>query len=384
MTEVSVERPFPPVTAGTEGDDQATRSARGVQVRGLEKSFGGQRPVLTGVDLEVPEGSVTAILGPSGSGKTTLLRLLAGFTRPDGGTISIDGRVVDGPGRHINPAARGVGYVPQEGSLFPHLDVKANIGFGVPRRRRPQRVGELLETIGLTGLAGRYPHQLSGGQQQRVALARALARNPSLVLLDEPFSSLDATLRASVRLDVRRILADAGTTAVIVTHDQDEALSLADQVAVLRGGQIAQAASPHQIYDLPLDANLARFVGEANLVHGVIRRGRAETAFGALSLHPAAAGLSEDARVTVLLRPEQIRVIVPARAEEEVGGTVTQCDYHGHDALVTVATTRGLPNQTLTVRCVGSAGFSPGSLVSLQATGPVVAWLTALVGRHTG
>src|SRR6202451_953795 len=199
-------------------------------VTGLHKAFG-DHPVLTGLDLEVPAGSLTAILGPSGSGKTTLLRILAGFDQPDAGTVRIGPQVVDGPG------ADG----PQEGSLSPPLSVAANVGFGLPAgQRRGPRTGELLESVGLAGLGRRYPHQLSGGQQQRVALARALAIRPEVVLLDEPFAALDAHLRASVRADVQQICHLAGTTAVLVTHDQDEALSMADRVAVLRDGLIVQ------------------------------------------------------------------------------------------------------------------------------------------------
>jgi iron(III) transport system ATP-binding protein len=190
-------------------------------VTGLTKAFGG-RPVLTDVDLDVPEGSLTAILGPSGSGKTTLLRIIVGFEHADGGMVTLGGTVVDGPGAHVPAERRRIGYVPQEGCLFPHLTVAANVGFGLPRRdRRTQAIGDLLDAVGLAGLGGRYPHQLSGGQQQRVALARALAIKPSLVLLDEPFGSLDANLRASIRADVRRLLTEAGATAVLVTHDQD-------------------------------------------------------------------------------------------------------------------------------------------------------------------
>src|SRR5580700_11123776 len=211
---------------------------RQLAVSGLHKAFG-PHPVLTGVELTVPAGSFTAILGPSGSGKTTLLRLLAGFERADAGTIAIGDRVVDGPGStHVPPERRQIGYVPQEGALFPHLTVAANVGFGLPaRQRRGARTEELLEAVGLAGMGSRYPHQLSGGQQQRVALARALAIRPGIVLLDEPFSSLDAGLRSSVRQDVARVLAEARTTAVLVTHDQDEALSMASRVAVLRDGQ---------------------------------------------------------------------------------------------------------------------------------------------------
>ena len=226
---------------------------RHVTVTGLGKAFGAH-PVLAGLDLEVQAGSLTAILGPSGSGKTTLLRLLAGFERADAGTIGIGGVLVDGPGVHLPPERRRIGYVPQEGSLFPHLTVAANVGFGLPARRhgaRQRRAGQveaLLETVGLAGFGRRYPHQLSGGQQQRVALARALAIEPAVVLLDEPFASLDAHLRASVRADVQEIFRRAGTTAVLVTHDQDEALSVADRVAALRDGRIAQCAPPDDLY----------------------------------------------------------------------------------------------------------------------------------------
>jgi iron(III) transport system ATP-binding protein len=237
-------------------------------VQGLHKAYG-SNPVLTGLDLTVPAGSLTAILGPSGSGKTTLLRLLAGFDQADAGTVRIGGTIVDGPGEHVPPERRRIGYVPQEGSLFPHLTVAANVGFGLPaRERRGPGVAGLLEAVGLAGLGKRYPHQLSGGQQQRVALARALAIEPALVLLDEPFASLDAHLRASVRADVQAIFRAAGTTAILVTHDQDEALSMADRVAVLRGGQIAQCAAPQDLYIRPADPQLARFIGEANLLDG--------------------------------------------------------------------------------------------------------------------
>src|SRR5580692_5618650 len=226
-------------------------------VTGLHKAFG-DHPVLTGLDLEVPAGSLTAILGPSGSGKTTLLRVLAGFERGDAGTVTIGGSVVDGPDAHLAPERRQIGYVPQEGSLFPHLTVAANIGFGLPaRQRKGPAIAELLDAVGLAGLGERYPHQLSGGQQQRVALARALAIRPRVVLLDEPFSSLDAGLRASVRGDVRAVLRERGTTAVLVTHDQDEALSFADRVAVLREGRIVQEGNPDEVYRQPADAGVA-------------------------------------------------------------------------------------------------------------------------------
>ena len=346
--------------------------AQGVTITGLAKAFGAQ-PVLRGVDIEIPRGSVTAVLGSSGSGKTTLLRMLAGFERPDAGTIAIGGTLVNGPGRHVAPQDRHVGYVPQEGCLFPHLDVAANVGFGLPRARRRDRVPEMLELTGLSDLAGRYPHQLSGGQQQRVALARALAPDPALLLLDEPFSSLDAFLRTSVRLEVLRVLRKAGTTTVIVTHDQDEALSCADQVAVLRNGLVAHAAPPQELYARPADAALAQFVGDANLLPGVVRDGRAETALGALALTDGSPAFAEGDPVLVLLRPEQLRLL-PADAPDSVPGTVTQLDFHGHDTVVTVDTPASGP---LTVRCAGAAALPPGAPVALRATGPVTGWTPA-------
>ena len=281
---------------------------RQVAVTGLYKAFGAH-PVLTGVDLEVPAGSLTAILGPSGSGKTTLLRLLAGFERADAGTVSIGDSLVDGPGVYVAPERRRIGYVPQEGSLFPHLTVEANVGFGVAARdRRAGRAASMLEMVGLAGLGRRYPHQLSGGQQQRVALARALAIEPAVVLLDEPFASLDAHLRASVRADVQDIFRRAGTTAVLVTHDQDEALSVADRVAALRDGQIAQYAAPEDLYGRPVDPGLASFVGEANLLEGVLNGAVVKTLLGNLPLDPAAPALGTAGQVTVLIRPEQIEL----------------------------------------------------------------------------
>ena len=207
----------------------------------VAKHFG-STPVLDDVDLTVPDASITAVLGASGSGKTTLLRLIAGLDRVDTGWITIGGRVVDDGDISVDAQHRGVGYVPQDGALFPHLTVAGNIGFGIPRSERA-RVADLVEMVGLEGLAGRYPHQLSGGQQ-RVALARALAIRPSVVLLDEPFSSLDASLRAGLRRDVARVLTSTGTTTVLVTHDQDEALAMADHIAVLQDGRVVAAAEP--------------------------------------------------------------------------------------------------------------------------------------------
>src|ERR1700689_1674042 len=275
-------------------------------ISGLHKAFG-PHPVLTDLELEVAPGSLTAILGPSGSGKTTLLRILAGFEQADAGTVTIGDTVVDSDAIHVAPERRRIGYVPQEGSLFPHLTVAANVGFGLPPRQRlGQRTADLLAAVGLADLGKRYPHELSGGQQQRVALARALAIEPAVVLLDEPFASLDAHLRASIRADVQQIFRRAGTTAVLVTHDQDEALSTADRVAALRDGKIAQCATPEDLYCRPADPALASFIGEANLLEGVVNEGLVKTLLGNLPLDPAVVTPAGAGQFTVLIRPEQV------------------------------------------------------------------------------
>jgi len=348
-------------------------------ITGLTKGFSG-RTVLDHVDLQVPPNSLTAILGPSGSGKTTLLRVIAGFEHADSGLLTLGGAVVDGPGCYQPSERRRIGYVPQEGSLFPHLTVAANVGFGLPRReRRGAAVGDLLEAVGLAGLGGRYPHQLSGGQQQRVALARALAIKPSLVLLDEPFGSLDASLRATIRADVKRLLREAGATAVLVTHDQDEALSTADQVAVLRGGKIAQCAAPLDLYTQPADPELARFVGEANLVDGVLGDEAVETILGSLPVHSGTRAL-RPGKVTVLVRPEQIDIAqIDIAARNGVGvaglaGRIVASGYHGHDAVVHVIPDAEPAAPAIVVRTLGGCTLPAGSPVTLHARGPVLAW----------
>ena len=257
-----------------------------LRICGLQKSFDGN-PVLHGIDLSVERGTLLALLGPSGSGKTTLLRVLCGFERADRGTVEIDGRRVAGDALHVPSEQRRIGYVPQEGALFPHLSVADNIVFGLPRtqRRARHRVAELLELVGLpASFAERAPQQLSGGQQQRVALARALAPSPTLVMLDEPFSSLDAALRLETRQAVASALAAAGATAVLVTHDQSEALSLGHEVAVLWHGKLIQTATPEMIYRRPVTRELASFIGEAVLLQGVAARDRVTCELGELTL----------------------------------------------------------------------------------------------------
>jgi iron(III) transport system ATP-binding protein len=338
---------------------------------GIAKSFGPQ-PVLRGVELAVPAGSFTAILGSSGSGKTTLLRIVAGFERPDDGTVRIGKEVVDdAERRHVPSERRRIGYVPQEGALFPHLSVGRNVAFGLPRGpERRRRVDELLELVGLSGYRRRFPHQLSGGQQQRVALARALAIGPEVVLLDEPFSSLDAAMRAAVRADVHAVLRQAGTTSILVTHDQDEALSMADQVAVLRHGVIAQLDTPTALYGRPGDVDLARFLGESNLLEGMAHDGVAATALGDLALG-VENGPSPRGPVRVMVRPEQIRL--DETSDGGLPATVESYEYYGHDAVVRVRPS-GPDLPDLVVRVTGGPPVALGHQVGLTVQGTVVVW----------
>jgi iron(III) transport system ATP-binding protein len=340
-------------------------------VSDLHKSFG-THPVLSGLQLQAQAGSFTAILGASGSGKTTLLRLLAGFEAPDRGTVKIGGRVVDGHEEHVHPEHRKIGYVPQEGGLFPHLTVAANVAFGLPRKMRRGGADGLLELVGLADLAKRYPHQLSGGQQQRVALARALAVAPEIVLLDEPFAALDAHMRASVREQVQRILRESGTTTLLVTHDQDEALSLADQVAVLREGRIVQCAPPQDIYAWPVDDEVARFVGEANLIDGTMDGELVQTSLGSLPAQWRGEPAGVPCEVSVLVRPEQIEL--RSGDAEGAAGMVLRSGYHGHETVLQVQLVDHDGERPLVVRAPGDARIGVGDSVSLAVRGPVLVW----------
>ncbi|HUE61086.1 MAG TPA: ABC transporter ATP-binding protein [Acidimicrobiales bacterium] len=350
-----------------------------LELHDVRHSYGSNR-VLDGVDLEVEAGSVTAVLGVSGSGKTTLLRVVAGFERVETGIVCVGGVVVDDGRRSVPPERRRIGYVPQDGALFPHLRVGANVAFGLGRRFDRKSVRSLLDMVGLTGLERRYPHELSGGQQQRVALARALAVQPEVVLLDEPFSALDAALRASVRRDVIGILRERGTTALLVTHDQDEALSVSDRVAILRHGRMVAVARPEELYRRPVDAGVAAFLGEANLLPGKVEGGGVvSTCLGRLVLQDGAASGSggPGSFATVLVRPEQIeartRNAVPAG-----GGIPAHVDerlFFGHDAVLRVRTSGGAePPSALLVRVTGPGAPAPGTDVLLVVRGQVMAW----------
>jgi iron(III) transport system ATP-binding protein len=287
----------------------------------------GDTIALDAFDLTVPAGTILGLLGPSGSGKTTALRVIAGFERPDTGSVAIDGTTVTGPGAFVPPERRRVGMVFQDYALFPHLDVTANVGYGL-RGRDPRRVAEVLDLVGLTGVERRRPHELSGGEQQRVALARALAPRPRIVLLDEPFSNLDAARRETVRREVRTILVEARATAVFVTHDQEEALAMSDEVAVVRRGRVVQAAAPSDLYLRPADCWVARFLGEAEFVTGTAASGTVHTSFGRFPVPESLIGTVE-----VMVRPESVH-LSPA---EPGSATVTGREFYGHDQLVTVS-----------------------------------------------
>lgn len=356
-----------------------------LQVSGVEVRYGDQT-VLKDIDLRVQSGMTTAIVGPSGSGKTSLLRVIAGFLTPEHGQVRLHGAEVTRVPAH----RRSIGLVAQDGALFPHLDVAGNIAFGLPRgtsrRERQRRVAELLELVSLPGdHASRRPDQLSGGQRQRVALARALARQPEMILLDEPFSALDAGLRESTRQAIRDILRVTGTTTILVTHDQDEALSFADQVAVLKDGRLRQIGAPEEVYTRPCDVETAQFLGDAVLLPGqlldqlpahtaggaTVQAGQAwaaSTPLGSVTVelvcpnlaiaHASASGSAGE----VMLRPEQITL-----SDQGVAGTVLSSQYFGHDTTALVQLESG--EAPLRLRRLNAVPLASGTQVHLAVQG---------------
>jgi iron(III) transport system ATP-binding protein len=360
-------RPAPRELAGPE------TTAPALRVRGLEKRYG-ETEVLRGLDLDAARGEFLALLGPSGCGKTTALRLIAGFERPEAGSIEIGGDLVSDAaapgGRWVPPEGRRVGMVFQDYALFPHLSAARNVAFGLPRHipDREARVASALATVGLAGLGARTPDQLSGGQQQRVALARALAPGPEIILLDEPFSNLDADLRASVREDVRQILRDAGATAVLVTHDQEEALSIADRVAVMLNGRIIQVGPPEELYHRPATRAIAEFIGDVQFLPGHASGRRAQTVLGEIPLHGALEG-----PVDVMLRPEMLRLapLSDDDVNQGVPAAIVSRAFFGHDQLLTLRLDSG---ETLKARLGAYGGFRPGDRVNVSVRGGALAY----------
>lgn len=306
-----------------------------IEIQGVEKRLGREKiTAVADLNLDVRRGEILTLLGPSGCGKTTTLRLIAGFEEPDSGKIIINGNAVAGNGKFIPPEKRNVGIVLQEFALFPHLTVRRNIAFGLRNKTAAEvdrRVREMIELAGLQGLEERYPYQLSGGQQQRVALARALAPAPLIVLLDEPFASIDPDLRSRMRMDLKRILKEAGVTAVFVTHDQEEAFLMADRVAVMNEGRIHQVGTPVDIYHHPRDRFVAEFVGKADFIQGKVHSTNVTTEIGEFILD-SAIHVEDGSEVSVMIRPGEIDV-VPA----EFGtGVIESLEFKGEDTVYSI------------------------------------------------
>lgn len=335
----------------------------GMRLTGIQAGYRPGQRVLGPVDLDVSPGQIVTVLGPSGSGKTTMLNVIAGLLAPSAGVLNLGEQDIT----TLAPQRRGFGLVPQDGALFGHLTVAANVGYGIRglRARRAggdRRVQELLELVGMGELADRFPQELSGGQRQRVALARALAPQPRLVLLDEPFSALDAGLRVRLREEVMQILRDRGVGVLLITHDQEEALAMSDEVAVMREGLIVQVGSPQQVYRSPVDPWTAQFLGEAIVLPATAQGAVARSALGPVPLRRDASG-----EVTLIVRPEQVRFTAPGAGA--VRGSIRSVQYYGHDALVDVV----LAGDGMAVRVRALASDVPADAeVGLDVTDPVV------------
>lgn len=329
-----------------------------LRLHGVTRSFADHQ-VLRGIDLEVAPGEVVAVVGPSGGGKTTLLRIVAGFDDPDSGAVTVDGESLVGPGGSVPAERRRIGIVPQEGALFPHLDVAGNVGFGLGRGPdRSARIAEMLDLVGLPGFETRRPADLSGGQQQRVALARALAPSPRLLLLDEPFAALDAHLRAEVRDETFALVRAAGATAVLVTHDRTEAFSVADRVGILLGGRLAQVGTPDSVYDRPASPEVALFTGDGVVLRGTCDGDAVHHPLGVLRLESGPRG-----EIDLVVRPEHVALTVPTDPAATAAGTVAGVTFHGHDTMVRVVLSTG---EELFARTAGHHSPRHGDAVGLR------------------
>ena len=330
-----------------------------IRLEGVGKRFG-DTVAVEDAHLTVERGDFVALLGPSGCGKTTLLRLIAGFEEPDTGTVFVRGRRVAGAGTWVEPERRRVGMVFQDYALFPHLTVAENVGFGLPRRERRGRLPEVLALVGLEGCDARYPHELSGGQQQRVALARALAPEPELVLLDEPWSNIDPHLRTTMRGELAAILSAVDVTVVLVTHDREEAFSLADRIALMRDGRVVQEGTPEGIYGVPATRWAAEFVGAGNFLPGNIADGVVHTALGAFP----AVNTNGHTEVEALIRPELLELLPDPAGTAEVVAR----EFRGHDVFYRVR----LNGYELVSQRPSTEIVPLGARVSIRAhTGPV-------------
>lgn len=331
-----------------------------LRIAGLGKAWPrAPRPALDGVTLAVAPGELLTVVGASGSGKTTLLRLVAGLEAPTAGTITIAERVVSGGGKEVPPELRGVGMVFQDLALFPHLRVAENVAFGLPRGTDPCRIADLLALVGCEEFAARFPHELSGGQRQRVALARALAPAPAVVLLDEPFSSLDAVLKRQVRDEVVSILRRAGTTAMLVLHDPDDALSIGDRVAVLEAGRLAQLDAPRMVYRRPATAGVARLFGFVDLLPAW----RDETGAPCCALGRLPLGWSAP---QVGIRPEAVHP-APLDATDATPAVVSRVAFCGALLEVTLAVDDRGTERPLSIYLPADAAISPGDRIGVRA-----------------
>lgn len=334
----------------------------------LEVSFGAKK-VIDDLSLSLKEGEIAALLGPSGCGKTTLLRSIAGLIQPNSGTIRFGSQLVGLSSVVLPPHRRGIGYVPQQGALFPHLSVAKNIAFGLDKKSYSKIeiekvVSEMLELISMKGFEENLPSEISGGQQTRVALARALAVKPKMVLLDEPFSALDAQLRSELRSDVVSLLRSAGTTAILVTHDREEALVSADRVVLMRAGKIAQHGTPEEVYENPISPTVAMSTGDALVLQGV----RYPDGSTSSAVHPLASSQLSGQIGEVVIRPEELQLST-SPTKNSVEGTVVKIDYYGHDAMLEVKLNEN--SQSISVRIGSPFDFALGSTVFVEHSGPI-------------